>query len=156
MDEDCEDACDNEEAEVPRAADNNNSKRYWCAIDGLAEVQKLCLKRFEAHHKAWNTCNKRYSDLAMAQHYRLTNMEMALYLFIIYPKLYNQAMSALWAAGKQYPNPLTSVYGCTATNPKFITILRQHLCKPKPWIHVESNPLEGASCYNPGPSIFHF
>jgi hypothetical protein len=59
----------------------------------------------------------------MAQHYRLTNMEMALYLFIIHPKLYNQAMSALHIAGKQYPNPLMSVYGCTATNPKFITIL---------------------------------
>jgi hypothetical protein len=36
MDEDHEDAHDNEEAEVPRAADdNNNSERYWCTIDGL-------------------------------------------------------------------------------------------------------------------------
>jgi hypothetical protein len=36
MDEDHEDACNNEEAEVPRVAnDNNNSKRYWRTIDGL-------------------------------------------------------------------------------------------------------------------------
>jgi hypothetical protein len=89
----------------------------------LTEAQKLCLKRFEAHHKAWNACNKRYSDLATAQHYRLTNTEMVLYLFIIHPQLYNQATSALQAAEKQYPNLLTSVYGCMATNPKFITIL---------------------------------
>jgi hypothetical protein len=81
---------------------------------------------------------------------------MALYLFVIHPQLYNQATSALRAAGKQYPNPLTSVYGHTATNPKFITTLRQHLHKPKSWIHVESNPLGGASCYNPGPSNFSF
>jgi hypothetical protein len=79
---------------------------------------------------------------------------MALYLFIIHPKLYNQVTSALWATGKQYPNPLMSVYRCTATNPKFITILRQHLRKPKSRIHVEPNPLGGASCYNPGPSNF--
>jgi hypothetical protein len=36
MDEDHEDACENEEAEVPRVADDDNSsERYWCAIDGL-------------------------------------------------------------------------------------------------------------------------
>jgi hypothetical protein len=36
MDEDCEDAHNNEEAEVPRAADNNdNSERYWCTINSL-------------------------------------------------------------------------------------------------------------------------
>jgi hypothetical protein len=36
MDEDCEDAYDNEEAEVPRAADDDNgSKRYWRAINSL-------------------------------------------------------------------------------------------------------------------------
>jgi hypothetical protein len=51
----------------------------------LTEAQKLCLKRFEAYHKVWNACNKRYSDLATAWHYRLTNTEMALYLFIIHP-----------------------------------------------------------------------
>jgi hypothetical protein len=89
----------------------------------LTEAQKLCLKQFKAHHKAWNARNKRYLELAMARHYRLTNMKMALYLFIIHPRLYNQAMLALQAAGKQYPNPLTSVYGCTATNPKFIITL---------------------------------
>jgi hypothetical protein len=77
----------------------------------LTEVQKLCLKCFEAHHKAWNARTTRYSDLATARYYRQYNMEMALYLFVIHPKLYNQAMSALQAAGKQYPNPLTSVYG---------------------------------------------
>jgi hypothetical protein len=81
---------------------------------------------------------------------------MALYLFVIHPKLYNQATSALRAAGKSYPNPLTSVYGHTATNPRFITILRQHLCKLKSQICMESNPLGGASCYNPGPSNFSF
>jgi hypothetical protein len=89
----------------------------------LTEVQKLCLKCFEAHHKAWNTRNQRYSELATAWYYRQYNTEMALYLFVIHPKLYNQAMSALRAAGKPYPNPLMSVYGRTATNPKFITIL---------------------------------
>jgi hypothetical protein len=122
----------------------------------LTEVQKLCLKRFEAHHKTWNTHNKRYSELAIAWYYRQNNTEMALYLFIIHPRLYNQATSALQAAGKQYPNLLTSVYGHTATNPKFITILRQHLCKPKPWIHIELNPLGGVSCYDPGPLKISF
>jgi hypothetical protein len=122
----------------------------------LTEAQKLCLKCFEAHHKAWNVRNQRYLELATAWYYRQYNTEMALYLFVIHPKLYNQATSALWAAGKQYPNPLTSVYGHTATNPKFVTILRQHLRKLKSRIRVEPNPLEGASCYNPGPSNFSF
>ena len=36
MDEDCKDACNNKEAEVPRADnDDNNSERYWRTIDGL-------------------------------------------------------------------------------------------------------------------------
>jgi hypothetical protein len=36
MDEDHEDAHDNEEPEVPRTADDDNtSERYWCAIDNL-------------------------------------------------------------------------------------------------------------------------
>jgi hypothetical protein len=122
----------------------------------LTEAQKLCLKCFEAHHKAWKAHNTLYSELATARYYRQYNTEMALYLFIIHPKLYNQATSALRAAGKSYPNPLTSVYGHTATNPKFITVLRQHLRKPRSWIRVEPNPLGGASCYNPGPSNFSF
>jgi hypothetical protein len=132
------------------------AKDTGAQLINLTEAQKLCLKRFEAHHKAWNACTTRYLDLATAQYYRQYNTEMALYLFVIHPKLYNQATSALWAAGKQYPNPLTSVYGCTATNPKFITILQQHLRKPKPRIRVEPNPLGGASCYNPGPLNFSF
>jgi hypothetical protein len=33
IDENHENACDNEEAEVPRIADNDS--RYWHAIDGL-------------------------------------------------------------------------------------------------------------------------
>src|SRR5205807_5710973 len=56
----------------------------------LTEAQKLCLKRFKAHHKAWNARTTRYTDLATARYYRQYNTEMALYLFIIHPKLYNQ------------------------------------------------------------------
>jgi hypothetical protein len=35
MNEDREDAHNNEEAEVPRAASDNNSERYWHAINSL-------------------------------------------------------------------------------------------------------------------------
>jgi hypothetical protein len=36
MDEDCEDACENEETGALRATDDDNSsERYWRAIDGL-------------------------------------------------------------------------------------------------------------------------
>jgi hypothetical protein len=36
VDEDCDNACENEEAEVLRTADNSNSsERYWCTINGL-------------------------------------------------------------------------------------------------------------------------
>jgi hypothetical protein len=35
MDEDYEDACSNEEAEVPRATEDNNSERYWCTVNSL-------------------------------------------------------------------------------------------------------------------------
>src|SRR5947208_10518437 len=104
-------------------------------------------------HDTWNRCNKRYSDLATAQHYRLTSASMALYLFIMHTWLYQQATSALQAAGKQYPNPLMSAHGHTATNPKFITILHQQLCQPKSGVCVELKPLRGASCYDP-PTFF--
>jgi hypothetical protein len=35
MDEDHEDACSNEEAEVPRITEDNNSERYWRTVNGL-------------------------------------------------------------------------------------------------------------------------
>jgi hypothetical protein len=54
---------------------------------------------------------------------RNNNARMALYLFIIHPKLYKQATSLLCMAGKQYPNPLTLAHGHTAVDPKFISIL---------------------------------
>jgi hypothetical protein len=119
----------------------------------LTKAQELCIKQFKAHHQAWNRRNKRYSDITTAQHYRLISTSMVLYLFIIHTWLYQQATSALQAAGKQYPNPLTSAHGRMATNPKFITILCQQLRQPKPGIRVESNPLRGASCYDP-PTFF--
>jgi hypothetical protein len=90
---------------------------------GLTNAQELCIKAFKEQHTLWEQRSKVYSDLAMARHYRLTSATMALYLFIIHPGLYKQATSALWAAGKQYPNPLISAHGHTATNPKFIATL---------------------------------
>ena len=76
---------------------------------------------------------------------------MAPYLFIMHPQLYQNTTSLLRAAGKQYPNPLTSTYGQTATNLKFTNILRQQMHKPR--ICVEPNALGGASCYDP-PQFF--
>ena len=89
----------------------------------LTRVQELCLKQFKAHHAMWARREKKTTDLVMAKHYRLTSMAMALYLFVIHPELYKRATSALRAAGKQYPNPLTTVHTCMALNPKFIQIL---------------------------------
>jgi hypothetical protein len=57
-------------------------------MTNLTEAQWLCLKRFKAHHKAWNARNKWDLDLITARYYRLNNTEMALYLFIIHPQLY--------------------------------------------------------------------
>jgi hypothetical protein len=85
----------------------------------------------------------------MAQHYRLTSATMALYLFIIHPGLYKQATAALQTAGKQYPNPLISAHGCTATNPKFISILQQKVRQPQPRFRVEPKLLRGVSCHDP-------
>jgi hypothetical protein len=89
----------------------------------LTKVQELCLKQFKAYHWQWAICSKQSSDLAMAKHYRLHSAGMALYLFIIHPKLYNQATSLLRTSEKQYPNPLTSAHGHTATAPKFLLTL---------------------------------
>src|SRR5947208_4064210 len=91
----------------------------------------------------------------MARHYQLTSATMALYLFIIHPELYKKATSALRAAGKKYPNPLISTHGRTATNPKFVTILRQEVRQPKPRFRVVPKPLRGASCHDP-PANFYF
>jgi hypothetical protein len=35
MDEDRKDACNDEEVEVPRATEDDNSERYWHAVNGL-------------------------------------------------------------------------------------------------------------------------
>jgi hypothetical protein len=93
--------------------------------------------------------------LATARHYWLTSATMALYLFVIHPELYKKATSALRAAGKKYPNPLISTHGCTATNPKFITTLRQKVRQPKSGFRVVLKPLRGASYHDP-PSNFLF
>src|SRR5947208_8048759 len=106
-----------------------------------------CLKAFKEKHVLWGQRSKVYEDLAMAQHYRLTSITMALYLFVIHPELYKKATSALWAAGKQYPNPLISTHGRTATNPKFITTLRQMVRQPQSRFHMEPKPLRGVSCH---------
>ena len=96
----------------------------------------------------WARREKKTTDLATAKHYRLTSAAMALYLFVIHSELYKWATSALRAAGKQYPNPLTTVHAQTALNPKFIQMLRQQLkfC-------VRLKPLRGVSCYDP-PQFF--
>jgi hypothetical protein len=120
----------------------------------LTKAQELCIAQFKAHHQAWNRRNKRYSDITMARHYRLTSASMALYLFVMHTQLYQQATSALRAAGKQYPNPLTSAHGCMATNPKFITILHQELRQPKSRVRMESKPLRGESCSDPATFFF--
>ena len=117
----------------------------------LTKAQELCIKQFRIHQALWEQHSKKHSDLAMAKHYRLTSASMALYIFVIHPRLYQNATSALRAAGKQYPNPLTSTHGRTATNPKFTNILRQQTRKPR--IRVEPNALGGASCYDP-PQFF--
>ena len=103
----------------------------------LTKAQELCIKQFRIHQALWERRSKKHSDLAMAKHYRFTSASMALYLFIMHPRLYQNATSALRAAGKQYPNPLTSTHGRTATNPKFTTILHQQTHKPR--ICVEPN-----------------
>jgi hypothetical protein len=120
----------------------------------LTKAQELCLKQFKAYHWQWAVCSKQSLDLAMAKHYRLHSTGMVLYLFIIHPKLYNQATSLLHASRKQYPNPLTSAHGQIAIASKFLLTLRQTLHQHS--IHVEMNPLERASCYDPGPNFsFH-
>jgi hypothetical protein len=86
----------------------------------LAKAQKLCLKQFRIYQWQWAAHSKEAMDLAIAMHYQLHSTRMTLYLFTIHPKLYKQATSLLHAAEKQYPNPLTSIYGYIATNPKFL------------------------------------
>jgi hypothetical protein len=120
----------------------------------LTDAQNSCLKAFREQHVLWGQCSKVYEDLATAQHYRLTSATMALYLFIIHPELYKKATSALRAAGKKYPNPLISTHGRTATNLKFITILRQQVRQPKSGFCVVPKPLRGASCHDPPSKFF--
>jgi hypothetical protein len=93
----------------------------------LAKVQELYLKQFRTYQWQWAAYSKESSDLAVAMHYQLHSAGMALYLFIIYPKLYKLATSLLCSLGKQYPNPLTSTHRCTATDPEFILRLQKAL-----------------------------
>src|SRR5947208_177126 len=110
---------------------------------GLTNAQESCLKAFREQHILWGQRSKVYEDLAMAQHYQLTSTTMALYLFVIHPELYKKATSALRAAGKKYPNPLILTHGCTATNPKFITTLRQEVRQLKSGFCVVPKHLKG-------------
>ena len=54
----------------------------------FTEAQKSCLKQFKGYHMKWNKRDKATTDLAMAKHYRMNNMAMALYLLVIHPGLY--------------------------------------------------------------------
>ena len=81
---------------------------------------------------------------------RAKSQNLALYLFVIHPRLYKQATNKLKAEGCTLPNPLTAVHACLACDPRFTPTLRKALAA-KPKVRVESKTLGGASCYDPAP-----
>ena len=110
-----------------------------------------CLKAFEMLHKQWVTFTKKFKNITLAKTFRHTNTTQALYLFVVHKDLFKQATEELRVTECTLPSPLTSKHASAACDPAFTTTLRQHLAK----VHVETNTLGGASCYDPAP-IFHF
>ena len=70
---------------------------------------------------------------------------------MVYGDLFKQSTKELKVTRYNLSSQLTSEHIAVACNPIFTTTPRQHLAK----VHVETNTLGGASCYNPA-SIFHF
>ena len=75
----------------------------------LTKSQKEYLDAFRGYDTIWKRHSKG-NNIKTAAHFRQHSTTMALYLLVVYPKLYTKATAMLKLLGKRYPNLLTMVH----------------------------------------------
>jgi len=144
------------DTEVQEASMNQQYKWQRHNPQELKEERRKLTQAFRRMYQQWRLMTELLKHMATADHFRRKSSDMALFLQKIFPPAYDAATKRLRAKGTKLPTPVTSQWARLLNDRQITAGLKLALTADCASNRVVPIPLEGTSCYNPGPGSTNF
>jgi len=144
------------DTEAQEASMNQQYKLQRRNPQELKEERRKLTQAFRRMYQQWRLMIELLKHAAIADHFRRKSLDMALFLQKIFPPAYDAATKRLRAKRAKLPTPVTSQWAQLLNDRQITAGLKLALTADRASNRVVPIPLEGTSCYDPGPGSTNF